>query len=218
MPLSDQPVFSNASSDQVKLKTANGYIFSSSQMQRYYSQIDMEIYFCNQYVEDLVGLTYAVNQNTLPVFGFNSYTSDSTLLGNRLISGEFAINFTSPNYLFGLLDSIKDQTTILNQTSYAVSQVSTTSTSTTINTSDSASGTIHEFSGQPLWPTTFDIDVILGESKTRIAPVHLVITGVNITYATMQMGYGGRNILNTDDGTLIEVYQFIANDIKNVSL
>ena len=206
MPLSDQPVFSNASSDQVKLKTANGYIFSSSQMQRYYSQIDMEIYFCNQYVEDLVGLT------------FNSYTSDSTLLGNRLISGEFAINFTSPNYLFGLLDSIKDQTTILNQTSYAVSQVSTTSTSTTINTSDSASGTIHEFSGQPLWPTTFDIDVILGESKTRIAPVHLVITGVNITYATMQMGYGGRNILNTDDGTLIEVYQFIANDIKNVSL
>lgn len=95
-PLSDIPVFHE------KHKPT----FDLQDMKRYYSSIDVEIYFGEIYIDEIVNLQFTVQQNAQPLYGYNSFVMDDLALGNRVISGSFVINFTSPQYLFKVLDDL----------------------------------------------------------------------------------------------------------------
>ena len=107
-PLDQRPIHTPYVTTYHRRKTANGFSIDSAYLKRYFSMIDAEIFFGNEYVEDLATIDWSVNQNALPIFGYNSYTYDEVARGSRIISGSFTINFTSPNYLFDILKTAEE--------------------------------------------------------------------------------------------------------------
>ena len=149
--LDTRPIDTPTVASYHRTKTKEGIKVDGKYYKRYYSVIDAEIYFGNEYVEDVCYIDWSVSQNTLPLFGYNSYTYDELAQGNRLITGTFDINFTSPNYLFEILK--KDYKKL--------------------------AGTQITGKHAPLWDHTFDIDVIYGQPHDHC--VHIVLEGVAIT-------------------------------------
>lgn len=168
---------------------------SKGEVVRYFSSIDCEIYFINGsnefFIDDVTQLTYSVSQNTLPLFGYNSYTYDDLALGNRIISGQFAINFTSSGFLFDVLSTLK--------------------TERTVNVENSDKKFAYEHA--PLWDGRFDIVISYGNNKKsgpndiEVKPsTVLTLTDLQITSCAQQFDYSGDPIC--------EVYSFIAKDYK----
>ena len=56
-------------------------------------------------------LQFVLAEQVLPIYGYNSYTFDDVLRGNRIIQGTFRINFKDRGYLFGLLEHILEEKT-----------------------------------------------------------------------------------------------------------
>lgn len=181
---------------------ADSAAYAPNKTKRYYSSLDAEIYFSDYYVDEIVHIQFSVEQNVLPLFGYNSYVYDEVALGNRLIQGQFTINFTSPGYLFALLEQIKKDINVLSNNQ---------------NISKAQEGTMDELEDGPgrtrqekgaLWNTTFDIDVMLGEENTIGGAVHTVLEGVVILGSSMQ--------IDTTGNPVTETYSFIARDIHPI--
>jgi hypothetical protein len=49
-------------------------ILNTANNTRYYSSIDAEIYFGDIYVGEIKNITWNIQQNSLPLYGYNSYT------------------------------------------------------------------------------------------------------------------------------------------------
>ena len=70
---------------------------------RYFSAIDAEIYFGginNTFIDEIVQITWTLEQATLPIYGYNSYVFDDLVIGSRQVTGSFSINFTKSNFLY----------------------------------------------------------------------------------------------------------------------
>lgn len=201
----ERPVYTNYVNGYSKHKTKDGYSFDSAFMKRYYSTLDAEIYFGNSFVEDVVDISWSITQSQMPLFGFNSYVYDEVALGSRIIQGQFVINFTSPNYLFKLLEEAQAES-ITNMSSYSVVKTKEEATKSEVATNGSSGITPDDH--KPLWPQTFDIDVVFGEKTSAGNPVHIVLDGVKIKDSRMGVGVTGEPIM--------EIYSFIARDIKTV--
>ncbi len=79
-------------------------LFTGARTIKYYSGVDAEIYFDQSiYIDDVVQIAFQVQQNVLPLFGYNSYIYDDAAVGARLIQGQFSINFTQSEYLHEVL-------------------------------------------------------------------------------------------------------------------
>ena len=74
---------------------------------RYFSSIDADIYFGDIFIDEVVSIAWQVQENALPIFGYNSYTFDDIAVGNRLVSGQLVVNFTQSNYLTKVLQTMK---------------------------------------------------------------------------------------------------------------
>lgn len=200
----ERPVHTNYVNGYSKHKTKDGYSFDSAFLKRYYSTLDAEVYFGNSFVEDIVDINWSIVQSQMPLFGFNSYVYDEVALGSRIIQGQFVINFTSPNYLFKLLEEAKGDS-ITNMSSYTVTKAKEELTATE---NSKYSGNVTPDDHQPLWPQTFDIDIVFGEKTSSGDPVHIVLEGVMIKDSRMGVGVSGEPVM--------EIYSFIARDIKTV--
>jgi hypothetical protein len=192
-----------------KRKTKKGIVETSSALlKRYYSSIDAEIYFGNEYVEDICDISYAINQRSMPIFGFNSYSADEIAVGSRTVTGQFSIRFTRPNYLFKLLEAAK-QEQVMSMTSYKeivhdriVGEVDGKVDNTYVG---SVAGQKHK----ELWPESFDIDVCYGHPSRGDSEVHIFLTGVRLI--SCQSG------ADSNRGVPVtEVYTFAAKDIKTL--
>ena len=60
-----------------------------------------------------------------------------------------------------------------------------------------------------IWPQTFDIDVMMGQSTGVGDPVHYVLEGVKLTSCNVLFQYSANN-------AVMEAYTFIARDIKTI--
>ena len=58
---------------------------------RYFSSIDAEIYFEDLYIDECVQINFAVQQQALPLYGYNSYVYDDIALGSRILISHFEI-------------------------------------------------------------------------------------------------------------------------------
>lgn len=207
-PLDQRPIHTPYQTSYHRTKTADGFKIDGTFLKRYYSVIDAEVFFGNEFVEDIAYIDWNVNQNVLPLFGYNSYTYDELARGNRIIQGVFDINFTSPNYLFQILKAAKDDS-ITTMKSYTV-HVPQDSVAA-INTSLQGKGIDGNNRGA-IWPETFDIDIIYGQNTGIGDPVHIFLQGVAIQ-SCQQVLSGSA----TDSPPSVrERYTFLAKDIKTV--
>lgn len=62
----------------------------------YYGGLDIRVYMQEYRIEDVVGLTYEIREQVVPVYGYASYTYDTAVRGQRIIEGSFTVIFKKP--------------------------------------------------------------------------------------------------------------------------
>lgn len=67
----------------------------------YVSGGQIQLHLGDNFMRDVNSLQYSLIEKTLPIHGYNSYTYDAVIRGQRTISGSFTINFHDPNSLEG---------------------------------------------------------------------------------------------------------------------
>lgn len=193
---------------------------------RYYSSIDAEIYFGDFYVDEVVHIAYSVEQNIMPLYGYNSYVFDEMAIGSRIINGQFTINFTKSNYLIDLLDKLESSSVKLfgesvmkeddgEESDLIAGNSSDLSHATTVNKTGSNQFTSTSYQGikqskRPLWHTGFDIDVMFGRGTSKSSVTeHVMLEGVYLAGSSINLDHSGQPVSET--------YTFMARDIRNVT-
>ncbi len=206
--LDKRPIHTPYVTARDRKKTVNGFQEGSAYLRRFYSTIDAEIYFGDYFVECCNAIDWTVQQNTQPLFGYNSYVYDEVAQGNRIIQGSFGIVSPSPNYLYKILEEAK-QDPITTMESYVIPTHERIANKIVGAVNTDLQGEIENPQHNCIWPQTFDIDVMLGQSTGVGDPVHLVIQGVKIMSCHHQFTYVATN-------TVVEAYTFVARDIKTI--
>lgn len=168
---------------------------------RYYSAIDAELYFGDIFIDEVSNIAWTIQQQALPIFGYNSYTFDDIAVGSRLIQGQFAINFTERNYLQTLQKNSSFQKIARRMYGEDIEAKVTYSD-------------FREKLHLPKWDKGFDIVIGFGKNNsiknnngTSIYSTYVVIDCVQITGSSIQLDDNGDRIL--------EMYSFIARDVKD---
>lgn len=168
---------------------------------RYYSSIDAEIYFGNIYIDEVTNITWSVQQQAMPIYGYNSYCFDDIAVGSRLIQGQFAVNFTKAGYLKDLQND--SQFTKIARKLYGQD-----------NAADSYfTQDYRRRLNMPIWDKGFDIVVGFGDQgkttnslESNMYKTYAILDCCQLTGSMVQLDYNGEPIQ--------EVYTFIARDIK----
>ena len=138
---------------------------SSAFLKHYYSNIDAEIYINGEWVEDIGTIQWSIDQQTMPLYGYNSYVFDDLAQGSRIISGSFTLAFTKPRYLEKVIKNYLATNENATKLSYEdmISQLSTKNVELSENGKNLVSNNIH----MPIWAgEKFDIDIVCGEYET----------------------------------------------------
>jgi hypothetical protein len=64
--------------------------------EEYFSGSDTRIYFDGIEQGEITNISYSVNEQLLPIFGYNSRTFDTVAIGNRVINGMFTVAIRNP--------------------------------------------------------------------------------------------------------------------------
>jgi hypothetical protein len=202
------------------------FSYDSSYLKRYYSMLDAGIYFGDTHIEDILDINWNIIQNQMPLFGYNSYVYDEIALGARFITGAFSINFTSPNYLFYILDRLGQQPISAKKETEA--KANDTATTEVETKTDSAAKTetvaktaeeqivqeqppweslkIEAPDRAPIWKPSFDISVVYGDRTNGNKSAGIILEGVQIKDCRQGAGIS--------PSPVIETYTFIAKDVK----
>ena len=165
----------------------NAFTVHNYHGRRYYSSIDAAILLNGKVVDEVVMIQWTVDEQTMPLFGYNSYIWDDVAKGSRVVSGQFAINFTVPDYLNQLIagqteDSIRFENTGVK---------------------------INNDEHDALYDASFNIHIGYGskDSITKDVP-YTVLNNVYVRSTGQAPDTQGQN--------LVETYSFIAQD-RNMS-
>lgn len=163
---------------------------------RYYSSLDAEIYIGDTYIDDVVQINWSVEQATMPLFGYNSYTFDDLAVGARQVSGNFVVNFTKAGFMY---DVLRNTEAISRSTFKSTADANTSNKLTWTNNFD------REHSAA--WDRSFNIQIGYGDlTQKGEHTTSIIIYCVQLT--------GCQQILSTDGGVIGETYSFIAKDIR----
>lgn len=72
----------------------------------YFSGANVRVYFGNIQVDQLAAISFQMQEQVTPIYGFNSYRFDKIARGSRIVSGTFTLSFTENGYLQTILDRI----------------------------------------------------------------------------------------------------------------
>lgn len=178
---------------------------------RYFSGVDAEIYFGETYIDEAVNINFSLQQNTMPIFGYNSYIFDTCAQGSRLIQGSFTVNFTRSCYMYDVLNTL--------------SVVNSGATLSSIN---------HACNNQypskstkaAMWDKCFDIAIAYGNVKVSEGSMPkpldvdlstmVILRGVYLTGCEQEFGTSQPNGKGAATGgiPLYETYYFYARDIE----
>jgi hypothetical protein len=174
---------------------------------RYFSGTDAEIYFGEIYIDEVVQIQFQVQQNTMPLFGYNSYVYDQVARGSRIINGTFTVNFTQANYLYDVLNTLSDQPTATNM-SVTKDDESTPEDQEKYYPKAKSKLYMNNPDG-PMWDKTFEIILSYGDAKQAKVKksTMLALTGVVLTGCSQDFGINGEPVYET--------YTFIARDIAS---
>lgn len=189
-------------------KSLSGLV-SSAMLKRYYSNIDAEIYINGEWVEDIGSIQWSIDQQTMPLYGYNSYVFDDLAQGSRIISGSFTLAFTKPRRLEEVIKNylaVNENATMLSYENM-ISQLSTK----TVELSRNGKSLVSNNNHMPIWAgEKFDIDIVCGEYETTGGEaVHIILKDCYLT--------GTKSIRSKDGGVAEELYTFIGRDFKTIS-
>lgn len=74
----------------------------------YWSGLDVSYYAETVKLDEVVQLTYQINERLTPLYGYADHVSYRMVHGQRLVTGEFSMNFKRDGYVFTLLDLVKN--------------------------------------------------------------------------------------------------------------
>jgi len=74
---------------------------------QYFSGANVVMYFGKIWVDEIVTLSFGVQEKVEPIHGYASYTPDAFARGFRQISGNFSINFREKHYLTNILNTLE---------------------------------------------------------------------------------------------------------------
>lgn len=189
-------------------KSLSGLV-SSAMLKRYYSNIDAEIYINGEWVEDISTIQWSIDQQTMPIYGYNSYIFDDIAQGSRIITGSFTLAFTEPRRLEEVIKTYLATNENAKKVSYeeVITQLSTKTVELNRNGKKLISNKVH----MPLWAgEKFDIDIVCGEYETTGGEaVHIILKDCYLT--------GTKSVRSKDGGVAEELYTFIGRDFKTIS-
>lgn len=76
-------------------------LFSSE----YFSNADVKVYFGDIWVDDITSIGFTLQEEVMPIYGYNSYTFDTVARGKRIVQGQFSMNFTSVGFLHQVVEN-----------------------------------------------------------------------------------------------------------------
>ena len=68
---------------------------SAGNIKRYFSNVESEIYFGDKEMEDIYQFQFSIDEKVLPVYGYNCYHASELVSGQRIIQGQFILNYTN---------------------------------------------------------------------------------------------------------------------------
>lgn len=168
---------------------------------RYYSSIDAEIYLGDKFVDEITTIQWSVQQQAMPIYGYNSYTFDDVAVGSRLVQGQFSVNFLKAGYLKQMQDDP------------AFGSVSRKIYGVDNKAKSKFEDDFRKRLNTPMWDRGFDIVVGFGDHgkkvdslKNSMYQTYMVLDCCQITGSMIQLDYNGEPVQ--------EMYTFIARDIK----
>lgn len=183
---------------------------TSAELKRYYANIDAQIFFNGEWVEDISDINWSINQQTMPLFGYNSYIWDDVAQGNRIINGSFIIAFTGPRNVNNIIENSSKSssgsgTSFENEEKYLLDNKEP---NPVINGCTIKDNPAHG----PIWKwkdKKFDIDIMCGEKEANGSdPVHIVLLDCYIISSSQARMHAG--------GVASERYDFMARDIATI--
>ena len=184
-------------------------VLSSAFLKRYYSNLDAEIYINGEWVEDISPIQWSIDQQTMPIYGYNSYIFDDIAQGSRIITGSFTLAFTEPRRLEEVIKTYLATNENAKKVSYeeVITQLSIKTVELNRNGKKLISNKVH----MPLWAgEKFDIDIVCGEYETTGGEaVHIILKDCYLT--------GTKSVRSKDGGVAEELYTFIGRDFKTIS-
>lgn len=176
-------------------------VLSAQGEKRYYSSVDAEIYFGDMFIDEVTSIEWAVQQQTMPIYGYNSYCFDDLAVGSRIIQGQFAVNFTKAGFLLEIQND--KQLPRISRKLYGVDN----------KVNSYFSDEFRKRLNMPLWDGGFDIVVGFGDHNKSVKDLsnsiyktYLVLDCCQITGSMVQLDYNGIPVQ--------EIYTFMARDIK----
>lgn len=163
---------------------------------RYFSSLDTEVYFGDKQVDEMVAIDFTIAEPKLPIYGYNSFYPNRIVSGRRTLQGTFAINFTNTMYLLNILNSIDDSIIANDYESFVYRCPEEDSTGLGIGNS-------------PIFSKRFDITLSYGYGKSEnpsYKGCYQTLVGVQI------VDY--RQALDTEGNPILDMYSFIAKDIR----
>lgn len=84
-------------------------VSSNRTVTNYYSGSDVRVYFGDTWVDEIVEVNFSLQEQVAPIYGYGSYTYDVAARGNRIVVGEFVVNFKEVGYLHTVLDWLSSE-------------------------------------------------------------------------------------------------------------
>lgn len=161
---------------------------SAGNIKRYFSNVESEIYFGDKEMEDIYQFQFSIDEKVLPVYGYNCYHASELVSGQRLIQGQFILNYTNEQEIkttLGEIDSSVYESILAD--SYHPS-----------------GGSISD----PIYNKLFDIMIGYGyynvKDKQTYNATCQTIVGCKIS--------GMQKVIDSTGQPIMEVYNFVAMD------
>lgn len=74
----------------------------------YFSGANVKVYFGDVWVDQIQGISFTLQEQVAPIYGFSSYTFDRISRGSRMVQGQFTIHFTENGYMQSILNRISE--------------------------------------------------------------------------------------------------------------
>ena len=177
---------------------------------RYFSQLDTEVYFGAEQIDEIVAIDFTIAEPKLPIYGFNSFYANRIVSGRRTIQGTFAINFTSTTYLLNIFNKIDDS--ILKAKYNPTGSELLLDYESLLYRCEGEDTTGLGIGNNAIFSKIFDITLSYGYGKTEGKQTYnccwQTLVGVQI------VDY--RQALDTEGNPILDMYSFIAKDIRYI--
>lgn len=160
---------------------------SAGKTKRYFSNVESEIYFGDKEMDELYQFEFSIEEQMLPIYGYNCYYATELVSGQRLVRGQFIVNYTDTKLIQNTLSSIDDSAYKAIKAEKYV-----------------PGGDLHH----AIYDKEFDIMIGYGyydlKDKQTYNATSQIILGAKIS--------GMQKVLDTSGQPILEVFNFVAKD------